>query len=156
MKAIIIKPTTVNIQYLEAYFGDIFVHFYDKGITILNKTYYSLEELQKDYPDLVTDINGELNFILTINVDNGEVITWPKNSSCDFYAIKLVDTGHYVLRTDEYDLVASYDGYVPSCFGDLYGDYLEFEIDNNSCIPNWEFTQESVTEFMSNIDNSNI
>ena len=32
MKAIIIKPTRVNIQYLEAYLGDIFVHFADKGI----------------------------------------------------------------------------------------------------------------------------
>ena len=125
MNAIIIKPIKVNIQYLEAYLGDIFVHFMD-------------------------------NFILTINVDNGEVITWPKNSPCDFYTIKLVDTGYYVLRNDEYDLIASYDGYVPSCFGDQYGDYLEFEIDNNSCISNWEFTQESVTEFMSNIDNSNI
>lgn len=156
MNAIIIKQNIANIQYLEAYLGDIFVHFADEGITILNKTYYSLEELQKDYPDLVTDINGELNFILTINVDNGEVITWPKNSSCDFYTIKLVDSGHYVLRSDEYDLIASYDGYVPSCFGDLYGDYLEFEIDDNSYIPNWKFTQESVDEFMSNIDDSNI
>lgn len=156
MNAIIIKPVRVNIQYLEAYLGDIFVHFADEGITISNKTYYSLEELQKDHPDLVTDINGELNFILTINVNNGEVLTWPKNSPCDFHTIKLVDTGYYVLRNDEYDLIASYDGYVPSCFGDQYGDYLEFEIDNNSCIPNWEFTQESVTEFMSNIDNSNI
>lgn len=156
MNAIIIKPVRVNIQYLEAYLGDIFVHFMDNGITILNKTYYSLEELQKDYPDLVTDIHGELNFILTINVDNGEVLTWPKNSPCDFRTIKLVDTGYYVLRNDEYDLIASYDGYVPSCFGDQYGDYLEFEIDNNSCIPNWKFTQESVIEFMSNIDNSNI
>ena len=36
MKAIIIKPTTVNIQYLEAYFGDIFK--FEKKLKILRTT----------------------------------------------------------------------------------------------------------------------
>ena len=44
MNAIIIKPVRVNVQYLEAYLGDIFVHFADEGITISNKTYAKVKD----------------------------------------------------------------------------------------------------------------
>ena len=58
-------------------------------------------------------------------------------------------TGGEPLLDKNGEVIAEYEGYVPECVGcDGYGDYLEFEIDSASNIPEWEFTQEHLDEFM--------
>jgi hypothetical protein len=95
------------------------------------------------------DRNGEKYFVLKIDVETGQVLNWPKNSPFDFYDIKIVDEGKYLLLDKNGETIAEYDGYVPTCVGEGgYGDYLEFEIDSASNIPGWEFTQEHLDEFM--------
>ena len=48
-------------------------------------------------------------------------------------------------------MVVGYTGYVPTCLGEGgYGDYLEFEIDENSYIVDWSFGQEDYDEFEEN------
>ena len=42
---------------------------------------------------------------------------------------------------------------MPNCLGaHSYGDYLTFEIDENSHIVDWKFDQEIFDEFMSNVE----
>lgn len=95
-------------------------------------------------------LNGD-TISLEIDIDTGKVTNWPKNCPTDFHDIKIVDTGNYWLVDDNADLVVGYTGYVPSCLGEGgYGDYLEFEIDENSYIVDWSFGQEDYDEFEEN------
>jgi hypothetical protein len=87
--------------------------------------------------------------VLTIDVETGQVVNWPKNTPYDFIDVKIVDTGEYILLDKNGEQIAHYSGYVPECVGEGgYGDYLEFEIDSASNIPGWDFTQEHLDEFM--------
>lgn len=142
---------TVDVVCLEAALGDIERYFQD-GFQVGNKVYYSLYELQEDYPDIICSYLPCIHTInLEIDIDTGKVTNWPKNCPTDFHDIKIVDTGNYWLRDDNADLVVGYTGYVPSCLGrDGYGDYLEFEIDGNSHIVGWSFDQDDYDEFEEN------
>lgn len=140
--------TTADIVCLQAALGDI-EHYFQEGFQIGNKLYYSLDEVQTDYPDIISAYTShEDTIFLEIDIDSGEVINWPKNCPADFHDIKIVDTGNYWLIDDNADTVISYSGYVPLCLGG--GDYLEFEIDENSHIVNWSFGQEDYDEFEEN------
>jgi hypothetical protein len=87
--------------------------------------------------------------VLKIDVETGQVLNWPKNSPYSFFDAKIVDTGKYLLLDKNEEVIAEYDGYVPDCVGHGgWGDYLEFEIDGDSNIPGWMFTQEDLDEFM--------
>lgn len=142
--------TTANIVCLQAALGDIENYFCD-GFQIGNKLYYSLNELWEDHPSVVCGHNYRNTIFLEIDIDTGEVTNWPKNCPTDFHDIKIVDTGHYWLVDDNADVVTDYSGYVPSCLGEGgYGDYLEFEIDENSYIVDWSFGQEDYDEFEEN------
>lgn len=142
--------TTTNIVCLRAALGDIESYFCD-GFRIGNKIYYSLDKLCDEQPDIVSSLpNGSKTIFLEIDIDTGEVTNWPKNCSTDFHDIKIVDTGHYWLIDDNADVVTNYSGYVPSCLGGWGGDYLEFEIDENSHIVDWSFGQEDYDEFEEN------
>lgn len=137
--------TTANIVCLQAALGDIESYFCD-GFQIGNKLYYSLNELWEDHPSVVCGhgFTGDTIF-LEIDIDSGKVTNWPKNCPVDFHDIKIVDTGHYGLMDDNADTIVGYSGYVPACLGG--GDYLEFEIDENSYIVDWSFGQEDCDEF---------
>jgi hypothetical protein len=142
---------TADIVCLQAALGDIESYFCD-GFQIGNKLYYSLDKLSEEYPDIISSLaDGSKTIFLEIDIDTGEVTNWPKNCPTDFYDIKIVDTGHYWLVNDNADVVTDYSGYVPSCLGEGgYGDYLEFEIDENSHIVDWSFDQEDYDEFEEN------
>lgn len=143
--------TTTNIVCLQAALGDLEQHFQD-GFQIGNKLYYSLNEVMADYPDIISSYVPCIQTInLEIDIDTGKVNNWPKNCPTEFHDIKIVDTGNYWLIDDNADLVVGYSGYVPSCLGrGGYGDYLEFEIDENSYIVDWSFGQEDYDEFEEN------
>lgn len=153
MKLEITTPRLVNIKYLYANLGCICHYFDDIEIKFGDKTYESLDDILKDYPQLKgEDYFGDASILLKIDVDSGEVINWPKNCPFDFYNFKLVDTGKYKLLTDEGNTIAEYKGYVPQILGHYgYGDYLMFEIDENSKIIDFKFTQEELDEFMENV-----
>lgn len=138
---------TVDIVCLQAALGNIERYFQD-GFQIGNKLYYSLIDLQEDYPDVVCRLLNGDTIDLEIDIDTGKVNNWPKNCPTDFHDIKISDTGNYWLVDDNADLVVGYTGYVPACLGD--GDYLEFEIDENSYIVDWSFDQEDCDEFEEN------
>lgn len=142
----------LNIVCLRATLGDIERYFQD-GFQIGNKLYYSLNELCEDYPDIISAYTShEDTIFLEIDIDTGEVTNWPKNCPTDFHDIKIVDTGNYWLVGDNAETVISYSGYVPTCLGQGgYGDYLEFEIDENSHIVDWSFDQEDYDEFEENV-----
>ena len=138
---------TVEVVCLQAALGNI-ERYFQGGFQIGNKLYYSLIDLREDYPDVVCGLLNRDTISLEIDIDTGKVTNWPKNCPTDFHDIKIVDTGNYWLVDDNADLVVGYTGYVPSCLGD--GDYLEFEIDENSYVVNWSFDQEDCNEFEEN------
>jgi hypothetical protein len=124
--------------------------WHDEPVKFEGVEYHSIEEIEQAYPELFnTNSRGEKCLVLTIDVETGQVVNWPKNTPYDFIDVKIVDTGEYILLDKNGEEIAHYSGYVPECVGEGgYGDYLEFEIDSASNIPGWDFTQEHLDEFM--------
>jgi hypothetical protein len=141
----------INVETLQAFLGDICEWFYDREIEFGGQQFTVFEELRAAYPQIFKLYNNEWTIMLNIDIETGEVTNWPKNCPFDFTNIKIVDTGTYVIHT-EFGIL-DYQGYVPDCLGEGgYGDYLMFEIDENSHIVDWKFDQEVFDQFVSNID----
>lgn len=106
-----------------------------------------LEDFLAKYPYLQEDEY----LVLIIDVESGLVINWPDNCAIDFHYHKVVDEGRYALmqHADKTGDVLEYEGYVPEIIGDGgWGDYLEFEIDNDGNIPNWRpLNEDDIKEF---------
>ena len=93
---------------------------------------YEDEDIPYDAPMRKGDVWHAL-----INIDQGEVINWPKGKTLDMY-MKVCDSGTYTLFTDEYDLAAIRRDYVPhSLVPGEYGDYVHLKIDATGKITNW-------------------
>jgi hypothetical protein len=146
-----ISPKTL-FAYIPNYENKIFhdLTWHDEPVKLEGTEYNSIEAIEEAYPAMFgRDRQGKRYFVLNIDVETGQVLNWPKNSPYDFFDIKIVDEGKYLLLDKNDEAIAEYDGYVPECIGpDGYGDYLEFEIDSASNIPGWKFTQEHLNEFM--------
>lgn len=146
-----VSPKTLFV-YIPNYEDNVFhdLTWHDEPVKLYGTEYESIEAIEQAYPQLFnTNSRGEKCFVLTIDVETGQVLNWPKNSPYDFFDVKIVDEGEYILLDKNGEVIAEYGGYVPECVGcDGYSDYLEFEIDSASNIPEWEFTQEHLDEFM--------
>lgn len=146
-----VSPKTLFV-YIPNYEDNVFhdLTWHDEPVKLNGTEYNSIEAIEAFHPELFnTNYQGEKCLVLTIDVETGQVVNWPKNSPFDFYDKKIVDEGKYLLLDKNGETIAEYDGYVPQCVGfNGYGDYLEFEIDSASNIPEWEFTQEHLDEFM--------
>lgn len=146
-----VSPKTLFI-YLPNYEDKVFhdLTWHDEPVKFEGVEYKTIEHIEEFYPELFnTNSHGEKCLVLTIDVETGQVLNWPKNSPYSFFDVKIVDEGEYILLNTAGEVIAKYSGYVPECVGpDGYGDYLEFEIDSASNIPRWEFTQEHLDEFM--------
>lgn len=141
----------IEVKTLQSFLGNICEWFYDREIEFGGKQYTVFEELQATYPQIFKFYNNEWTIMLNIDIESGKVINWPLNCPFDFTNIKIVDTGTYVLHTELG--IIDYQGYVPDCLGEGgYGDYLTFEIDENSHIVDWKFNQEMFDKFMSNVE----
>lgn len=122
------------------------------NFTIAGEEYEGLEKVFEHWPELRQ--NDYLR--LLIELETGKVINWPKElGHFDFYDFKLCDSGIYALmktpQPSEDDL--SYEGYVPGCIGEGgYGDYLEFEINDEGYIDDWDFDNEDYKEFLERQD----
>lgn len=138
--------------YIPNYENNVFhdLEWHDEPVELNGVEYHSTEDIEQAYPELFnTNSYGEKCFVLTIDVETGQVLNWPKNSTYSFFDVKIVDEGEYILLDKNGEVIAAYNGYVPECVGyDGYGDYLEFEIDSASNIPEWDFTQKHLDEFM--------
>lgn len=146
-----VSPKTLLVcipNYEDKVFHDLTWH--DEPVKLDGTEYNSIEAIEEAYPAMFgIDRQGKQYFVLKIDVETGQVVNWPKNSPYSFFDIKIVDEGKYLLLDKNDEVIAEYDGYVPECIGEGgYGDYLEFEIDSASNIPEWEFTQKHLDEFM--------
>ena len=156
MELEVIRKVKVNPKTLFVYIPDyeyrIFddLEWNDEPVKLNDTEYGSIEAIEQAYPELFgRDRQGKKYLVLKIDVETGQVLNWPKNSPHDFYDVKIVDEGKYLLLDKNDEVIAEYDGYVPDCVGHGgWGDYLEFEIDSDSNIPDWKFTQEHLNEFM--------
>lgn len=148
MKATIIRPCEVNVRLLVAYLGDIEYAMFGSEFVDDDSGIKTIEDLYRKCPNIECTCDGQNSIKLCINVDTGEVENWPKNVPMQFYDVKIVDTGKYELYDDKDNLIEFYHGYVPDCLGrGGYGDYLEFEIDENGYIVDWDFTEDDVKKF---------
>lgn len=152
MKCTIKRPVEVDIKYLIANLGCFEERVYDEPFTFNEKEYYDFSEFYKDYPQLRGEyLSNDSGFTieLKIDVETGKVVNWPQNCPFDFHDIKIVDTGTYKLIDVNDNIIAEYSGYVPECIGyGGYGDYLEFEITEDSIINDWEFDDSHVAEII--------
>ena len=146
-----VSPKTLFV-YIPDYEDNVFhdLTWHDEPVKLNGVEYETIEAIEQAYPELFnTNSRGEKSLVLTIDVETGQVLNWPKNSPYDFFDVKIVDEGEYILLNTAGEVIAEYSGYVPECVGyNGYGDYLEFEIDSASNIPEWEFTQELLDTFM--------
>lgn len=142
----------IFLAFIPDYEDDIFdeLTWHDTPVNLNGVEYDSIEAIENAYPNLFDkNSRGEKCLMLEIAVETGQVLNWPKNSPFDFYNKKIVDEGEYILLDENGETIVEYAGYVPTCVGEGgYGDYLEFEIDNDSIIPEWKFTQEHLNELM--------
>lgn len=85
-------------------------------------------------------------FSLTINLDNGEVLGWPKDLTAEL-CYKVRDGGNYFLLDGNQCTLGTWmGGYVPEgfcCFGEELeswwrGDYIVFDVKNDGRIPFWK------------------
>lgn len=146
-----VSPKTLLVcipNYEDKVFHDLTWH--DEPVKLEGREFTTIESIEDFYPQLFgRDRQGKEYFVLKIDVETGQVLNWPKNSPYNFFDVKIVDEGKYILLDKNDEVIAEYDGYVPECVGyGGYGDYLEFEIDSASNIPEWDFTQEHLDEFM--------
>ena len=149
------KSSKVNTKgwTLYAHLGCIVAWMDIEGFVFDERNYESLEEFFKDYPDLASDIDycGDKTICLKVDINTGKVLNWPKGVSRDFNNIKLVDTGTYQIRNERNEIIAGYKGYVPECLQvdeNGFGDYLQFWINEDGYIDDWEFNQEYFDEFI--------
>lgn len=146
-----VSPKTLFV-YIPNYEDNVFreLTWNDEPVKLNGVEYYTVDAIEAFYPELFNrNYQDEKCLVLTIDVETGQVINWPKNTPFDFYDIKIVDEGEYILVDKNGEQIARYSGYVPTCVGEGgYGDYLEFEIDSASNIPGWNFTQEHLDNFM--------
>jgi hypothetical protein len=146
-----VSPKTLFV-YLPNYENKVFhdLTWHDEPVKFEGVEYETIEAIEQAYPAMFGENSyGKKYLVLKIDVETGQVLNWPKNSPYDFFDVKIVDEGRYLLLDKNDEVIAEYEGYVPTCVGEGgYGDYLEFEIDSASNIPGWEFTQEHLDEFM--------
>ena len=93
---------------------------------------YEEEDIPNDFPlrkgDMWTGI---------VDIETGIIRDWPVGKS-GHMQMKVCDEGVYTLLGADDVPIESIEGYVPSCIPGSYGDYVDFDIDENSKIANWE------------------
>jgi hypothetical protein len=75
-----------------------------------------------------------------IDLETGKVEDWPEGTKADIH-YKVCDAGIYSLLDADRNVVASFDGYVPSMMspgGSGYGDYVIMTIGEDGVIEGWE------------------
>ena len=158
MKLKITAPVTFDVKYMDVILpvraNKVFYHCDDGTIIWNGVTYDDIVEFSQSYPNMfIIDEFGYRKLFLHIDIETGKVYNWPENHKMDFYDVKIVDEGEYAICDECRNEIIRYNGYVPNCIGEGgYGDYLEFEIDENGYIVDWNFTKEDLEEFFENAE----
>lgn len=106
---------------------------------------YEDEDIPYDFPLR----KGSL-WVAKIDIDKGQIVEWPKGEIGNL-KMKVCDQGSYFLIDENGETILSIeDDYVPNqLIPGSYGDYIDFQIDENGFITNWpknpsigDFTEE--------------
>lgn len=115
MKVTVRIPTTIEIKY----------------IRLIVPVRHGDEVMPYDFPGRTGD-----TWDVTIDVDTGEFLGWPKDMPSHELYMKVTDEGIYQLLTPEKEIVAKAEReYVPDMLPNDYGDYLSFTIENGGIHP---------------------
>jgi len=92
------------------------------------------EDIPNDYPHRSGD-----KWNITVDAATGKIRDWPKGVKSRNVRIKVHDAGSYCLLDEAGMMIALVEqDYVPDYIpGDL-GDYVDFKIDENGVITNWD------------------
>jgi len=148
----ITKSINADAKYLKIVIPADFLEEWDVHATL--KSIHTLSDAVKKFGMLRAD--GGENLLLIIDIDAGRVVNWPTGKlAVDFYNMKVVDECMYMLLDEDMKPIPglSYEGYVPDCVGEGgWGDYFEFEVEDDGTIPNWNFDQEMFDNFKTKCD----
>lgn len=158
MKLTVTTPVTFDVKYMDVILPErankVLYHCDDETIIWGDVTYNNIIEFSQEYPFMFMFDGGYPRLYLNIDVETGKVLNWPENFKLDFHDLKIVDEGEYILYDEIGNEIVGYIGYVPNCIGrGGYGDYLEFEIDENSNIDEFEFDESDLEEFFEYANN---
>lgn len=95
---------------------------------------YEEEDMPNDYPFRRYD-----TWSIDVDIDSGQIKDWPSGIPARQLYMKVTDNGAYYLY-DEHgtELASIEDDYVPhGVVPGEFGDYIEFNIDENGRITNW-------------------
>lgn len=84
-------------------------------------------------------MNDGWHWIININLDKGYIVAWPKGTTAKVH-YKVCNDGVYTLVYNDYEKIRWENIYVPSILdssGKSFGDYIEFDIDENGYIKNF-------------------
>jgi len=113
--------------------------------------FYGTDDMPNDYPNRAGD-----TWSVLIDVDSGQIHNWPEGIEPLSFYMKVTDSGNYQLfkgvDPDEFGepVLSILQNYVPNnLVPGEYGDYINFDIDENGLITNWpsnpnldDFTQD--------------
>lgn len=104
---------------------------------------YEDEDMANDFPHREGDIWSP-----TIDLDSGQILDWEKGVIEDLY-MKICDEGCYYLLDENKNIVLSIvQYYVPNkLLPGAYGDYIDFNINENGVITNW-YSNPSIEDFI--------
>ena len=110
-------------------------------------------EFKNDWPELIREENKE-ELHLLIDVMNGHIVNWPNGKSAEFSTVKITDTGEYYLLDANKKEIKGGESYVPKCLqinDNGYDDYLEFFVNEDGFIENWQWTEELLNDVIKNL-----
>ena len=99
---------------------------------------YGTENIPGDFPLRVGD-----TWRGTIDIATGKIREWPEGQSGEM-SMKVCDMGIYQLLSGDEEVGCINENYVPDCIPGRYGDYVDFEIDANGVITNWNTDAKEV------------
>ena len=85
-----------------------------------------------------------------IDIETGQIVNWEKGFDANVH-YKVCDNFQCEILDADKNVIASYDGYVPSVMcpeDEGYGDYIIMDIDENGFIQGWN--KELILEFVKN------
>ena len=158
MKLNVTKEVETKGWFLRAFLGDIAEWWYEEPFEFNGKEYTSIDDLEKDYPNLVgvqppyyrlDPKEGTKTIKLCIDLETGKVLNWPEGVNFDFNGYRLVDRGRYEICDENGEVQVGYTGYVPR-FLEIddsgYGDYIQFHIIGDK-VYGWGFDHDDYDSF---------
>lgn len=98
------------------------------------------EDMPYDFPFRHKD-----SWTPVIELDTGRIVDWPQGKTSKVF-LKVCDEGRYHLMDDGM-IIETISGYVPDFVPNQYGDYIDFIINADGVISNWD-TVESVKDMI--------